>query len=184
MLLNSLVAVAAFGLAASAQVECPTIPLCCDQVIYGPTTSVTSTIDSLGIVSPPGGIYPVGLDCVPIENPPADYILLCTSPRIEVCCKENNWGKRTPTSWYYQWFDSPQVARLPLDAHRYSIPELQLAGRVYTTLLMFQSLAGTKWIHDEEWSTVAAFSYIRTWDKKRSPNLLDENILAFDIMIP
>jgi len=72
MLLNTLVVAAVIGLAASAQ-GCATIPLCCDQLIYGPTAAVTSTANSLGVTSL---TYPIGVDCVPIENPPADYILL------------------------------------------------------------------------------------------------------------
>ncbi|KIM66560.1 hypothetical protein SCLCIDRAFT_21995 [Scleroderma citrinum Foug A] len=88
MLLNTFVAAVVLSSAASAQ-GCATIPLCCDQLIYEPTAAVTSTANSLGVTSP---TYPIGVDCIPIENPPADYILLCTAPRIEACCKENNWG--------------------------------------------------------------------------------------------
>ena len=72
MLLNTFVAAAVLSLAASAQ-GCATIPLCCDQLVYEPTAAVTSTANSLGITSP---TYPIGEDCVPIEDPPAEYILL------------------------------------------------------------------------------------------------------------
>jgi len=72
MLLNTLVVAAVLSLAASAQ-GCATIPLCCDQLVYAPSAAVTSTANSLGITSP---TYPIGVDCVPIENPPALYILL------------------------------------------------------------------------------------------------------------
>ena len=57
-----LVVAAVLGLAASAQ-GCTR--LCCDQVIYGPTSATTSTIDSLGIMSP---IYPIGVDCFPVKD--------------------------------------------------------------------------------------------------------------------
>ena len=72
MLLNALLATVVLCLATIVQ-GCATIPLCCEKVIYGPTPSVTSTVNSLGITSL---TYPIGVNCVPVENPPADYILL------------------------------------------------------------------------------------------------------------
>jgi len=70
MLLNTLVVAAVLSLAASAQ-GCA-VPLCCDQVIYEPPTPITSTADSLGVT---WLTYPIGVDCVPTTNPPADYVL-------------------------------------------------------------------------------------------------------------
>ena len=72
MLLNTLLAAAVLCLATTVQ-GCTTIPLCCDQVIYGPTATLTSTANNLGIASL---TYPIGVNCVPIEDPPAQYILL------------------------------------------------------------------------------------------------------------
>ena len=67
MLLNTLVAAAVLSLAASAQ-GCATIPLCCNQLFPEPPDTVTN---SLGVQT-----YSIGEGCVPIEDPPADFLLL------------------------------------------------------------------------------------------------------------
>ncbi|KIM54356.1 hypothetical protein SCLCIDRAFT_382686 [Scleroderma citrinum Foug A] len=90
MSLKTLVAAAVLNLAASAQ-GCATIPLCCNQLIYEPTAAATSTANSLGVTSP---TYPIGVNCIPIEDPPVGFIPQCAPSLYEVCCKENNWGKR------------------------------------------------------------------------------------------
>ncbi|KAH7906216.1 hypothetical protein BJ138DRAFT_1163137 [Hygrophoropsis aurantiaca] len=80
----------------TAQYACPSIPLCCQQVVNGPsiTPAVSNVTTSLDI-SNAEVIFPVGISCVPIRDPPAEYILLvvCSeSPKKQVCCAENNWG--------------------------------------------------------------------------------------------
>ncbi|KAH7922743.1 hypothetical protein BV22DRAFT_1131202 [Leucogyrophana mollusca] len=89
---------AILAVATNAQYECSSIPLCCQQVIDGPvaTSSVSSLTTSLGISSAQV-IFPVGISCVPIMDPPAEYILLCESPNKQVCCETNNWGALTIT---------------------------------------------------------------------------------------
>ncbi|KAH7890349.1 hypothetical protein F5I97DRAFT_15271 [Phlebopus sp. FC_14] len=78
---------------AHAQETCPSIPLCCEYVVDSLTPTALSTLDEVGIAPTSGQVvFPVGINCVPIEDPPALYILLCTSPSQQVCCKYNNWG--------------------------------------------------------------------------------------------
>ncbi|KAH7922744.1 hypothetical protein BV22DRAFT_1016714 [Leucogyrophana mollusca] len=71
--------VATLSLAANAQYEqypCPSIPLCCATVVDGPsiTPSVTNLTTSLDINSA-DVVFPVGISCIPIMDPPALYIL-------------------------------------------------------------------------------------------------------------
>jgi len=64
-----------FAGAVSAQ-SCPSIPLCCKAVYDTPTSSANSTLSSDGI-SPSSAevVFPFATGCVPIEDPPAQYIL-------------------------------------------------------------------------------------------------------------
>ncbi|KIJ64093.1 hypothetical protein HYDPIDRAFT_112627 [Hydnomerulius pinastri MD-312] len=79
--------------ATRAQYACPSIPLCCQYVVDSLTPNVTSVMSQEGIApTSVDVVFPVGINCVPIEDPPADYILLCTSPRKQVCCEYNKWG--------------------------------------------------------------------------------------------
>ncbi|KIK91648.1 hypothetical protein PAXRUDRAFT_149053 [Paxillus rubicundulus Ve08.2h10] len=81
------------GSVALAQFSCPTIPLCCQYVYDGYSPNVTSVMSQVGITpTSVDVVFPVGIGCVSIENPSADYILPCTSPREQVCCQYNKWG--------------------------------------------------------------------------------------------
>ncbi|KAH7926615.1 hypothetical protein BV22DRAFT_1032749 [Leucogyrophana mollusca] len=87
--------VATLSLAANAQYEqypCPSIPLCCETVVDGPsiTPSVTNLTTALNISSA-DVVFPVGISCVPIMDPPSTAILVCSSPEQQVCCETNNW---------------------------------------------------------------------------------------------
>jgi hypothetical protein len=65
------------GSVALAQFACPTIPLCCEYVYDDYSPNVTSVMSQVGIAPTSADVvFPVGIDCVPIEDPPAEYILL------------------------------------------------------------------------------------------------------------
>ncbi|KIJ15747.1 hypothetical protein PAXINDRAFT_29729, partial [Paxillus involutus ATCC 200175] len=60
----------------SVALACPTIPLCCQYVYDDYSPNVTSVMSQVGIAPTSADVvFPVGIDCVPIEDPPAEYIL-------------------------------------------------------------------------------------------------------------
>lgn len=63
--------------AARAQYLCHTIPLCCQEVVDKLTPNVSTVMSEVDIApTSVDVVFPVRIGCVPIENPPADYILL------------------------------------------------------------------------------------------------------------
>ncbi|KAF9235943.1 hypothetical protein BU15DRAFT_14519, partial [Melanogaster broomeanus] len=59
-----------------AHTQCPSIPLCCQYIFDDPSPNVTSVMSQVDIAPTNVDVlYPAGINCVPIENPPALYIL-------------------------------------------------------------------------------------------------------------
>ncbi|KAH7906217.1 hypothetical protein BJ138DRAFT_1016586 [Hygrophoropsis aurantiaca] len=87
-LLSAFVAIGITGITTAQYLNCSSIPLCCQQVIDGPTITpaIANATSSLGI-SDADVVFPVGLYCIPIMDPPAEYILDCESPDRQVCCE-------------------------------------------------------------------------------------------------
>ncbi|KAF9218489.1 hypothetical protein BS17DRAFT_762300 [Gyrodon lividus] len=92
VLLSSAVSLV-LGSVALSQSACHSTPLCCQYVYDVSSPNVTSVMSQVDIApTSVDVVFPVAINCVPIENPPAEYILVCTSPREQVCCKHDQWG--------------------------------------------------------------------------------------------
>ncbi|EIW74843.1 hypothetical protein CONPUDRAFT_159617 [Coniophora puteana RWD-64-598 SS2] len=72
-------------LVTSTAYACDSIPLCCATMYDGPSPEATQAIQKAGVPSS-DIVYPIGVGCIPTENPPATYILTCNSPDTKACC--------------------------------------------------------------------------------------------------